>query len=107
MCSGYVIELFLCFIYSLYLKEEASDFLEQNSIKDLVVKYSQFINFNIYLWDTTTIQEEEPIEEDDEDTPPEMPNMEDDDEDEDAAVREWDGEEIVGHYSCTAHRSMK
>lgn len=44
---------------SLLLKEEASEFLEQNSIKDLVKKYSQFINFNIYLWDSKTEKVEE------------------------------------------------
>ena len=35
---------------SLYLKEEARDFLEIDTIRNLVHKYSQFINFNIYLW---------------------------------------------------------
>ena len=35
---------------SLYLKEEARDFLEVDTIRNLVHKYSQFINFNIYLW---------------------------------------------------------
>jgi heat shock protein 90kDa beta len=35
---------------SLYLKEEARDFLEIDTIRNLVQKYSQFINFNIYLW---------------------------------------------------------
>merc|ERR1712142_578461 len=49
---------------SLYLKEEAHEFLEANPIKDLVKKYSQFINFNIYLWTSKTEEVEEPIEED-------------------------------------------
>ncbi len=35
---------------SLYLKDEARDFLEIDTIRNLVQKYSQFINFNIYLW---------------------------------------------------------
>ena len=48
---------------SLYLKEEARDFLEPNTLKDLIKKYSQFINFNIYLWSSKTEQVEEPIEE--------------------------------------------
>uniref|UniRef100_A0A669C1A7 Endoplasmin n=1 Tax=Oreochromis niloticus TaxID=8128 RepID=A0A669C1A7_ORENI len=42
---------------TLVLKEEASDYLELETIKNLVKKYSQFINFPIY-----TV--EEPIEED-------------------------------------------
>ncbi len=32
------------------MKEEASDYLELETIKNLVKKYSQFINFPIYLW---------------------------------------------------------
>merc|ERR1712066_228812 len=35
---------------SLYLKEEAHDFLKTDSIKNLVNKYSQFINFPISIW---------------------------------------------------------
>jgi len=49
---------------SLYLKEEAHEFLEANAIKDLVKKYSQFINFNIYLWTSKTEEVEEPVDED-------------------------------------------
>jgi heat shock protein beta len=35
---------------SLYLKEEAYDFLEPDTLKKLIQKYSQFINFDIMLW---------------------------------------------------------
>nr|CAG4640643.1 EOG090X01EZ [Eulimnadia texana] len=48
---------------SLYLKEEAYDFLELDTIRNLVHKYSQFINFSIYLWASKTEEVEEPIEE--------------------------------------------
>merc|ERR1711915_858099 len=48
---------------SLYLKEESYDFLEQDTVRDLIKKYSQFINFNIYLWGSSTKTVEEPIEE--------------------------------------------
>lgn len=34
----------------LVMKEEASDYLELETIKNLVKKYSQFINFPIYVW---------------------------------------------------------
>lgn len=47
----------------MHLKEEARDFLEPETIKDLVKKYSQFINFNIYLWTSKTEEVEEPVEE--------------------------------------------
>ncbi|GFQ89726.1 endoplasmin [Trichonephila clavata] len=48
---------------SLYFKEEARDFLEEDTLKNLIKKYSQFINFPIYLWTTKTETVEEPIEE--------------------------------------------
>merc|ERR1711992_158415 len=53
---------------TLVLKEEAYDFLEQDTVRDLIKKYSQFINFNIYLWSAKTetvevAEEEEPAEE--------------------------------------------
>lgn len=34
----------------LVMKEEASDYLELDTVKNLVRKYSQFINFPIYVW---------------------------------------------------------
>nr|XP_020478521.1 endoplasmin [Monopterus albus] len=49
---------------TLVLKEEASDYLELETIKALVRKYSQFINFPIYVWASKTETVEEPIEED-------------------------------------------
>ena len=37
---------------SFFLKEEAQEFLELGSLRKLVEKYSQFINFPIYLWES-------------------------------------------------------
>ncbi|KAL7078962.1 hypothetical protein ACQ4LE_001471 [Meloidogyne hapla] len=48
---------------SLHLKEEAYDFLEPDTLKKLIHKYSQFINFDILLWQSRTETVEEPIEE--------------------------------------------
>uniref|UniRef100_A0A8C1YYU8 Endoplasmin n=1 Tax=Cyprinus carpio TaxID=7962 RepID=A0A8C1YYU8_CYPCA len=48
---------------TLVMKEEASDYLELETIKNLVKKYSQFINFPIYVWSSKTETVEEPIEE--------------------------------------------
>ncbi|KAK2892918.1 hypothetical protein QQF64_035174 [Cirrhinus molitorella] len=50
---------------TLVMKEEASDYLELETIKNLVRKYSQFINFPIYIWSSKTETVEEPIEEED------------------------------------------
>ena len=44
------------------MKEEAQEYLDQSALKDLIRKYSQFINFPIYLWDSKTESVEEPIE---------------------------------------------
>lgn len=48
---------------SLYLKEEAGDYLQHQSVKELIQKYSQFINFPIYLWGSKQVEEEVPVEE--------------------------------------------
>ena len=53
---------------TLVLKEEAYDYLQQDTVKDLIVKYSQFINFNIYLWSSKTETVEEPLEAEEEAT---------------------------------------
>ncbi|KAI9021941.1 heat shock protein Hsp90 family [Hyaloraphidium curvatum] len=49
---------------TLFLKPNTLEFLEDTRLKELVQKYSQFINFPIYLWVQKTVTEEVPIEED-------------------------------------------
>merc|ERR1712159_960894 len=84
---------------SLYLKEEARDFLEQQTLEDLVKKYSQFINFNIYLWKSKTEDVEEPVEEteeekkDDEEKKDEEKTDEKKEDDDDEAKVEEDKED--------------
>ena len=78
---------------TLVLKEEAYDYLEQDSIKDLVKKYSQFINFNIYMWTSKTEQVDEPIDDEDEEPAADEEEEKKEDEDEDAAVEEEKEEE--------------
>ncbi|GJQ71495.1 hypothetical protein Trydic_g11212 [Trypoxylus dichotomus] len=74
---------------SLQLKPEAKDFLEQDTIRNLVKKYSQFINFPIYLWASRTEQVEEVVEDEAEEKEKPKPETTD----EDAAVEEEEGEE--------------
>lgn len=69
---------------SLYLKEEAQDFLEEDTIKQLIKKYSQFINFPIYMWTSKSVEEEVVIEEEVTKPPP----TEDDAEDDEGKVEE-------------------
>lgn len=56
--------IFIGTTVSLQLKPEAKDFLEHETVRNLVKKYSQFINFPIYLWTSHTEQVEEPLDED-------------------------------------------
>lgn len=75
---------------SLHLKEEAQDFLEEDTIKNLIKKYSQFINFPIYMWTSKTVEEEVPIEEEEKKEEPKK--TEDETEDDEAKVEEEDTE---------------
>merc|ERR1719229_506164 len=77
---------------SLYLKEESYDFLEQDTVRDLIKKYSQFINFNIYLWGSSTKTVEEPIE-DEEEEATEEPEQKEEDADDEGTVEEDKEEE--------------
>ncbi|KAI4901546.1 hypothetical protein NFI96_000888 [Prochilodus magdalenae] len=72
---------------TLVLKEEASDYLELETIKNLVRKYSQFINFPIYVWSSKTETVEEPIDEEEAE-----PEAEKDTTEEEAEVEEEDEE---------------
>lgn len=65
---------------SLHMKEEAGEFLEQSKIKELVKKYSQFINFDIYLWDSKTVKEEVPVDDEEEEAPADDDEITDEDE---------------------------
>lgn len=55
----------------LYLKDDALEFLDDNVLRGVILRYSEFINFPIWLWTTKT----ETVEVDD--------NSEDDDDDND------------------------
>ncbi|XP_012217083.1 endoplasmin [Linepithema humile] len=81
---------------SLHLKEEALDFLEPDTIKTLVKKYSQFINFPIYLWNSKVVQvDAEDVKEDAEkDEPEDDAKVEEDEEKKSKKVDKtvWDWE---------------
>lgn len=69
---------------SLFLKDEAQDFLEEDTVKQLIKKYSQFINFPIYMWTSKTVEEEVVID----DEPAEKSDDIVEDGEEDAKVEE-------------------
>ncbi|KAK9063923.1 hypothetical protein SSX86_017795 [Deinandra increscens subsp. villosa] len=70
----------------LHLREEAGEYLEESKLKELVKKYSEFINFPIYLWATKEVDVEVPAEEDDSSDDEEKPaeSTEEEKEDEEA-----------------------
>ncbi|KAI8831572.1 HSP90-domain-containing protein [Chytridium lagenaria] len=43
---------------TLHIKNDATEFLDSSVLENLVLKYSEFINFPIYLWKSKTIEEE-------------------------------------------------
>merc|ERR1719258_816023 len=51
----------------LTLKEDCLEFLEEERLKGLIKRYSEFINFPIYLFTTKEEEEEVPVEEGDDD----------------------------------------
>ncbi|XP_074263742.1 endoplasmin homolog [Silene latifolia] len=70
----------------LHLREEAGEYLEEAKLKDLVKKYSEFINFPISLWATKEVEKEVPADDDessDEDETPETSEEESEEKEED------------------------
>merc|ERR1712196_564688 len=68
-------------------KEDASEFLEQSKLEDLVKRYSEFITFPIYLHKSKTETVEVPIDDDDDD------GEEEEGEEEEGEEEEGEGDE--------------
>ncbi|KAJ9675015.1 hypothetical protein PVL29_024114 [Vitis rotundifolia] len=71
----------------LHLREEAGEYLEEAKLKELVKRYSEFINFPIYLWASKEVDVEVPADEDessDEEETSDSSSSEEEVEDEDA-----------------------
>ncbi|QHN93249.1 uncharacterized protein DS421_17g591080 [Arachis hypogaea] len=73
----------------LHLRDEAGEYLEEHKLKELVKKYSEFINFPIYLWASKEVDVEVPADEDDESS---ESSSEEENKDDDAEKSEDDEE---------------
>ena len=96
---------------TLYLKEDAGEFLDQDRLEELVLRYSEFITFPIYLYKSSTEtvevedEEEEDLDDDEEEEDEDLDEEDDEYEDEDEApstttVTNWDWSQVnsrVGH----------
>lgn len=72
---------------TLHLKEEAEEFLQEDTLKKLISRYSEFINFPIYLYTKKTTTKEVPVEEAVQEKPAEtteVPEVNEDEEEETA-----------------------
>ncbi|XP_011074690.1 endoplasmin homolog [Sesamum indicum] len=71
----------------LHLRDEAQEYLDEYKLKELVKRYSEFINFPIHLWASKEVDEEVPADEDessvDEETPENKSSEEEEDTDKD------------------------
>merc|ERR1711871_552427 len=77
----------------LFLKEDASEFLEQSKLEDLVKRYSEFITFPIYLHKSKTESVEVPVEEEEEEGDEEEEEGDEEEEEGDEDEEEGDEEE--------------
>jgi heat shock protein beta len=78
---------------TLFLKEDASEFLDQDTLKELIKKYSEFITFPIYLHTSRTESVEVPVEEEDEEVDDALDIDSEDSIDSDDEMQESDEEE--------------
>ncbi|XP_020248186.1 endoplasmin homolog [Asparagus officinalis] len=76
----------------LHLRDEAKEYLDEFKLKDLVKKYSEFINFPISLWASKEVDVEVPADEDDSSDEEEKSESPTSEEEESEESEEEDGE---------------
>lgn len=86
---------------SLHMKDEALDFLEEDTVRNLIKKYSQFINFPIYLWSSKVVQ----VDEEEESKP--VTEEESEKETEDKSEDEEEEEEVKVEESSEDEKKTK
>ncbi|XP_022144201.1 endoplasmin homolog [Momordica charantia] len=74
----------------LHLRDEAQEYLEEGKLKDLVKRYSEFINFPIFIWASKEVDVEVPADEDESNDEEESPESSSSEEGEDDAEKSED-----------------
>jgi len=90
---------------TLFLKEDASEFLEQDRLKDLIGRYSEFITFPIYLYTSKTESVEVPVEEEEEEEEGEEEEEEASEDDEELEAEDEEDEEDDAPKTKTEQRT--
>ena len=78
---------------NIYLKEDAQEYLEESKLQALVERYSEFINFPIYLYNSKEVSEEVPVEKDDAEASDDADEGDDGDEEDEEDEEGEEGEE--------------
>jgi len=73
---------------TLHIKEDCLEFLKDSKLKELIIKYSEFINYPIYLWASREVSEQVPVDDEEEATEDEEAlNLQEDETEEDETGR--------------------
>lgn len=93
---------------NIYLKDDTKEYAEENKLEELVKKYSEFINFPIYMYKSKEVEvEEEDDEEEDVDEDDQEKSDEEDEEDDEDDVKDEDEDDEVKDDSEEGKKTKK
>lgn len=97
---------------TMFLKEDAVEFLKQERLEELVQRYSEFITFPIYLYKKTTeVVEKAPVEKPEKETTEDGLEVEDEEEEEEAPTTEkvdkWDWSRVNSNVAIWSRDSKE
>lgn len=96
---------------NIYLKDEAQEYASEDKLRSLVGKYSEFINFPIYLYSSKEVEEEVDVDNDEyEDEGAEEAgdeNEDDDEEESDSEDEDVEDEDVEDEEDTTSKKTVK